>query len=309
MAMEQIDTKKLNPLQIWILAARPRTLPAAAAPVIVGSTLALVDGKFRFGPALAALLAALLLQIGANIANDVFDYHRGADTSARLGPLRVTQAGLLKPDQVLRGMWLVFGLAGLLGLYLAMVAGWPVILIGLLSILSAIAYTGGPFPLGYYGLGDLFVFLFFGLAGVCGTYYVQAGGLSAAALWSSIPVGLLITAILVVNNLRDIDTDRAAGKHTLAVRLGAHGAQAEYLFCLAGAYAAPLVMTLFTITSAWGLLAWFSLPLADRLIRSVLHDKGRLLNRALAGTGQLALIFAVLFSLGLILGKIIFIGR
>jgi 1,4-dihydroxy-2-naphthoate polyprenyltransferase len=295
------NPEKLTAFQIWLLAARPRTLPAAAAPVIVATALAFVDGKYRFFPALAALLAALLLQIGANIANDVFDYHRGADTSQRLGPLRVTQAGLLRPEQVLRGMWLVFGLVALLGLYLVAVAGWPVLLIGLLSILSAIAYTGGPFPLGYNGLGEVFVFLFFGVAAVCGTYYVQALELSPAAAWASIPMGTLIVAILVVNNLRDIDTDRQAGKRTLAVRFGEKGARIEYLLCLVVAYATPLLMALAGVTSYWGLMAWLSLPPAWRLLQTVFTVKGRPLNRVLGGTGQLTLLFGILFSLGNIL--------
>ncbi len=160
--------------QIWLMASRPRTLPAAAAPVIAGSAAAFSTGHFDLLPALAALFGALLLQIGANYANDVFDYHKGADTAGRVGPVRVTSAGLLTPGQVKAGMWVVFGLAVLCGLYLAIHAGWPVIAIGALSILGAIAYTGGPYPLGYHGLGELAVFLFFGLAAVCGTYYVQS---------------------------------------------------------------------------------------------------------------------------------------
>ncbi len=226
----------LNSLQIWMLASRPKTLPAAAAPVIVGSAAAFYEGAFHPGPALAALFGALLLQIGANLANDVFDFHRGADTAERLGPTRVTQAGLLSPRQVLVGMWICFGLAAILGVYLTLVAGWPVIVIGLTSIVAAIAYTGGPFPLGYYGLGDAAVFLFFGLAAVCGSYYVQALKLDWLAFWSALPMGFLITAILVVNNLRDIETDRAAGKRTLAVRFGAGGARKEFLYLVVGAF-------------------------------------------------------------------------
>jgi 1,4-dihydroxy-2-naphthoate octaprenyltransferase len=300
------EKSKLRTWQIWLLAARPRTLPAATAPVIAASALAYFDGKFRFGPALAALLAALLLQIGANIANDVYDYYRGADASGRQGPLRVTQAGLLRPRQVVEGMWVVFGLAAMLGIYLAIVAGWPVIVLGLLCIAAAIAYTGGPFPLGYNGLGDLFVFLFFGIAATCGTYFVQAGRVSAGALWTAVPMGLLITAILVVNNLRDIETDRAAGKRTLAVRLGARGTQIEYVLCLVGAYASPLIMALLGVIPVWGMLAWLSAPLAIYLARMIFTLKGRPLNRALAGTGQLVLAFAGLFSLGLVLYRLIF---
>ena len=288
-------------LQIWLLAARPKTLPAAAAPVIVGTTAAYSEGVFHFWPALAALLGALLIQIGTNFANDVFDFKRGADTSERLGPLRVTQAGLLSPHQVMLGMWLTFGLAALIGLYLIMVGGWPIIVIGLLSILSGIAYTGGPFPLGYNGLGDLFVFIFFGLVAVCGTYYVQAGSVSALAVWAAIPVGVLATAILVVNNLRDIETDRAAGKKTLAVRFGAKGAQLEYFWLLGLAYLAPLLMWLLGYSTPWVILTWLSLPLVKPLSDKVLREKGRPLNLALAGTARLELIYSFLLSLGLII--------
>jgi 1,4-dihydroxy-2-naphthoate octaprenyltransferase len=289
----------LTPLQIWLLAIRPKTLPAAAASTIVGAAAAFYDGMFRLGPAVACLLAALLLQIGANLANDVFDYYRGADTQARLGPVRVTQAGLLKPGQVLLGMWVVFGLAALLGLYLFLEAGWPVLLIGLASIAAAVAYTGGPFPFGYYGLGDLVVFIFFGPVAVCGTYFVQAGRVSSLSLWSSLPMGFLITAILVVNNLRDIATDRAAGKRTLAVRLGESGTRWEYLLCLAAAYLVPFLMGMVGF-SYWGLLSWFSLPLAASQTRLVWTQAGRPLNLALAGTGRLTLVYGLLFSLGLL---------
>ena len=284
----------------WMLAIRPRTLPAAAAGVVMGSALAWSDGFFRLDAALACLLTALLLQIGSNLANDVFDFERGTDTPERLGPVRVTQAGLLTPSQVKYGMAVVFGLAALFGLYLAWLGGWPIIVIGLAAILSAIAYTGGPFPLGYYGLGDLFVFIFFGLASVAGTYYVQAGFVSAAAWWMTIPPGLIITAILVVNNLRDIENDRKAGKHTLAVILGERATKTQYLLCMIAAY---LVLPL----AAWmgvipwsSLLAWFSLPLAVRATRLVFTERGRPLNAALAGTGQTALRFSILFWIGLL---------
>jgi 1,4-dihydroxy-2-naphthoate octaprenyltransferase len=300
-------TSPTNPqftfFQTWLLAARPKTLPAAAVPVMVGTAVAISERVFNPGPALAALLGALLIQIGTNLANDVFDYKKGADTTARLGPLRVTQAGLLSPGQVLAGMWLTFGLAALIGVYLVVVGGWPIVAIGLLSIASGLAYTGGPFPLGYNGLGDLFVFIFFGLVAVCGTYYVQAGMVSTVAWWAAVPVGLLATAILVVNNLRDIDTDRAAGKKTLAVRFGARGAQIEYILLLAGAYLVPLLMWLTSVSSAWTLLAWLSLPLVWPLVRLILHEKGRPLNQALAGTARLELVYGLLFSAGLIVGR------
>lgn len=299
--MSENRSQKPSRLEAWRLAVRPRTLPAAAAPVVLGTALALADGSFKPLPALAALCAALLLQIGANLANDVFDHLRGADTPDRLGPLRVTQAGLLSPAEVLRGMWVTFGLATLFGIYLAWVGGWAVIIIGLVSILAAIAYTGGPFPFGYYGLGDLFAFLFFGPVAAAGSYYVQAGRVSGLALLASVAVGLLVMAILVVNNLRDIDTDRAAGKRTLAVRLGVGGTRREYLACLAGAYLVPLLVGAAGMASYAGLLSWLSLPLAARLVRSIYGDQGRSLNRSLAGTGQLAFIFSLLFGLGLVL--------
>jgi len=290
-------TVRLRP---WLLASRPKTLPAAAAPVLVGTALAWQLGGFRPGPALAALAGALLLQIGANLANDVYDYQHGADTADRLGPLRVTQAGLLAPAQVKTGMWLVFGLASLCGLYLVLAAGWPVVVIGLCSILAAIAYTGGPYPLGYHGLGEWFVFIFFGLAGVMGTCYVQALRLSWTAFWAAVCMGLLTAAILVVNNLRDIVTDRAAGKRTLAARFGAAWARREYLALLAAAYLIPPALALAGAASPAVLLSWLSLPMALRLARFVCTQEGRPLNLALARTGQLELLFGVLFALGLL---------
>jgi 1,4-dihydroxy-2-naphthoate octaprenyltransferase len=287
----------------WGLAIRLRTLPAAAAGVITGSALAWYDGYFRLDAALACLLTALLLQIGSNLANDVFDYERGTDTAERAGPTRVTQAGLLTPSQVKMGMLVVFGLAALCGLYLAWLGGWPIILLGIAAIVSAIAYTGGPFPLGYYGLGDVFVFIFFGLAAVAGTYYVQAGFVSTAAWWMAVPPGLIITAILVVNNLRDLENDRKAGKHTLAVILGERGTKVEYLICMAAAYLMiPLAAGLGYIP--WlSLLTWASLPIAIRTARIVFTQKGRPLNAALAGTGQVALFFSILFWIGLFLSQ------
>jgi 1,4-dihydroxy-2-naphthoate octaprenyltransferase len=284
----------------WGLAIRPRTLPAAAAGVVTGSALAWYDGFFRLDAALACLFAALLLQIGSNLANDIFDFERGTDSPDRLGPTRVTQAGLLTPAQVKLGMAVVFGLAVLLGLYLAWLGGWPVILIGVAAIISAIAYTGGPFPLGYYGLGDLFVFIFFGLASVAGTYYVQAGFVSAAAWWMTIPPGLMITAILVVNNLRDLENDRKAGKRTLAVILGERNTRAQYLFCITIAYLTLPCAVWIGVLPWTSLVAWVSIPIAFRAARVVLTQKGRPLNGALAGTGQAALAFGLLFWVGLL---------
>lgn len=293
--MEQPSSK----LHTWVLAIRPRTLPAAAAGVVTGTALAWHDGHFRWDAFIVCLLVALLLQIGSNLANDVFDFERGTDTAERMGPTRVTQAGLLTPSQVKYGMAVVFGLAGLLGIYLAWIGGWVIIVMGMAAILSAIVYTGGPFPLGYYGLGDIFVFLFFGIAAVVGTYYIQAGSISSAAWWMTIPPGLIVTAILVVNNLRDLENDRKAGKHTLAVKFGEDGTKVQYILCIVIAY-------LILIPIAWAgmlpwttLLAWLSIPFAIQATRIVLTQKGRPLNAALAGTGKTALVFSILFWVGL----------
>src|SRR5882724_6200886 len=223
-------------LGAWVLASRPKTLSAAAVPVLVGTACAAGRGSLRWGPALAALLGALLLQIGANFANDVFDYEKGADTAARLGPTRAVQAGLLSARSMRLGMGLVFTLALGLGLYLTSVAGYVILVIGCASIASAIAYTGGPYPLGYHGLGDVFVFLFFGLVAVCGTVFVELGRVPGLALFCALPVGALATAILVVNNLRDRETDLGAGKRTLAVRFGRTFAIAQYRSLIAISY-------------------------------------------------------------------------
>lgn len=290
-----------SPLDIWVLAIRPKTLPAAAAATIVGSAVAFYEGTFDLLPALACLLTALLLQVGANLANDLFDYYRGADTAERLGPLRVTQAGLLTPTQVRNGMFVVFGFSLLLGVYLVWIAGWPVIVLGVTSIIAALTYTGGPFPFGYYGLGDLMVFIFFGPVAVVGTYFIQAREAFRPdlSLPASVPMGLLIVAILVVNNLRDIHTDRKTGKRTLAVRLGETGTRVEYSVCVALAYLSILWIW-FVGGGSGSLLAWLSLPLAWKQIRVVWTQSGRSLNLTLAGTGQLTLAFGVLLSVGMV---------
>lgn len=299
------SSKPLTHGQIWLLAARPRTLPAAAAPVIIGSAIAYADGSFRLLPALGTLAAALLLQIGANFANDVFDYQKGADTPGRLGPVRVTQAGMLKPGTVKAGMWITFALAALIGLYLAWISGWPIIAIGVAAILAALLYTGGPFPYGYRGLGEFFVFLFFGVAAVMGTYYIQAERFSLSAFIGSVPVGLLIVAILVVNNLRDIHTDRASGKNTLAVRLGVQGARQEYLLMVLLAYLITFMQALSRMASFWLLLPALTLPLAADLIVFVYKNEGKALNLALARTGQLVLYFSLAYSAACILARLL----
>ena len=299
--MPPMSKNKPTYLQIWLIAIRPKTLPAAAAPVIVGSALAFADHGFLFWPALACLLAALLLQIGSNLANDVFDYEKGADQEQRLGPTRVTQAGMLTPKEVKLGMLVVFSLSALLGIYLIFVGGWPILVLGLAAILSAIAYTGGPFPLGYHGLGDLFVFIFFGLAAVAGTYYVQLLSVTVAVWGMSVAMGLLTVAILVVNNLRDINNDRQTDKRTLAVRLGEQGTRLEYLVCLIGAYIVPIGLWGIGLLPVPSLLILVTIPLALRLAREIYSESGRSLNKTLAGTGRLELFFALTFALGLLI--------
>ena len=280
------------------MAARPKTLPAAAAPVVVGTALAVWDGLFRPLPATAALLGALLLQVGSNLANDVFDYQRGADAGERLGPQRVTQSGLLSPAEVRTGMWLTFAAATLCGAYLAWTAGPMVLAMGAAAILAALGYSGGPLPFGYHGLGDLFVFLFFGVIAVSGTYYVQAGRITITALAASVPMGLLIDNILVINNLRDISLDRTAGKKTLAVLIGARATRVQYNINLVLSYLVPLVLWWADLGPAGANLALLSLPLGIRLSRDLHHKEGRALNETLAGSGQMALLYAALFAAG-----------
>ncbi len=285
----------------WLLAARPATLPAAVAPVLVGTAVAYRDGHFRALPFLAALVAAVLIQIGANFANDWFDFRKGADTDARLGPIRVTQSGIFTERQIARATALAFGLATLVGLYLVAVGGWPILLVGLASIAAGIAYTGGPYPLGYHGLGDLFVFIFFGVVAVTGTYYVQANAVSGTALAASAPMGLLITAILVVNNVRDIETDRVAGKRTMAVRIGRRATRVQYALCVLGSYLFPPIMWTLGAASWLFWLPLLTLPVAVRLVRTVgTHVDGPTLNKSLKGTGLLQLVFGVLFAVCLL---------
>ena len=288
---------------VWIHALRIPTLAASVVPVVVGSALAWRHGAFHLGIALAALVGAVAIQIGTNLANDLYDFRKGADSGARLGPPRVLPRGWLSPRAVRDAMLGSFGLATLAGLYLVYRSGWPVVAIGLVSIASGVAYTAGPFALAYVGLGDLFVFLFFGLVAVVGTYYVQAGVIHPEALLAAIPVGALATAILVVNNARDIDTDRAAGKRTLAVLLGRSGARGEFVGLLLGAYGIPLGLWAQGLRSAWILLPLATVALATQATQAMLErEDGAALNRALIDTARLHAIFGLLFAIGIALG-------
>jgi 1,4-dihydroxy-2-naphthoate octaprenyltransferase len=287
----------------WLLAARPKTLPASISPVMVGTALALREGKFDPLVFIATLAAAVLLQVGANFANDVFDFLKGAD-KARQGPARVTQSGLLTPRQMLIGTGVVFGAAALIGVYLVAVGGWPILLIGAVSIACALAYTAGPFPLAYRGLGDLFAFVFFGVVAVMGAYFLQAKQFTPMSFLASLPNALFATCIIVVNNLRDIDTDRAANKLTLAVRIGDRPTRVEYTAMLVIAYLVPPVLWLlgFTRGAAW-LIPWVSAPIAYVLARDLWRTpRSPALNPILGRTAQLNLIFSVLFAAALLLG-------
>ncbi len=284
------------------MAARPRTLPAAVAPVLVGTALAQTRGSIDLIAFAAAMLGALFIQVGTNLSNDYSDARRGADTEDRLGPVRVTAGGLVPPRQVLVATYLSFAAAVLCGIYLIAVAGPVLLLIGAASILAGILYTGGPRPYGYEGLGEVFVFLFFGVVAVTGSYYVQRQDLPWEALVLAVPVGLLASAILVVNNVRDLDTDRRAGKRTLAVRLGRERTRTLYAAMLLAAYLTVGLPWVLDSLTAWLLLPWLTAPLAARLQRTVrTHADGPTLNAALAGTGQLEFFFCVLLAIGLLL--------
>ena len=290
-------------VKIWILAARLRTLPAAVAPVLVGTALAstLADA-FSVLAFIATLAGSLLIQVGTNLANDYSDARRGADTEERLGPVRVTAGGLVPPSQVLLATYLTFGLAVLVGIYLISISGWPLLVVGLLSILAGVLYTGGPRPYGYAGFGEIFVFLFFGLVAVAGTYYVQTVEVNWQAIALAVPVGLLASAILVVNNVRDIDTDRRAGKNTLAVRLGREKSRTLFAAMVLLSFPLALVPSLFGDLSFWPALSWLALVPAVPLIRTVqTHTDGPTLNECLAKTGQVQLLFCVLLSAGILI--------
>lgn len=294
-----VSTPRPGSTRAWLLASRPATLGAAVVPVAVGTACAMSAGGLAPLPALAALVGAVAIQIGTNLANDVFDFEKGADTADRLGPTRAVQAGLLSPADARRGMIVAFGVATVAGAYLALTAGPAVVVIGVLSIASGVAYTGGPYPLGYHGLGDVFVMAFFGFVAVCGTAFVQVGRVPPIAIWASLPVGALATAILVVNNLRDRETDALVGKRTLAVRLGARGARVEYALLLLVAHVVPPLLVALDLASAWGLLPLATAPFAGARLARVWRDDGRALNASLVGSARLLLAHGALLAVGI----------
>ena len=296
-----VAAERPSALRIWLMAARPRTLPAAVAPVLVGTSLAATQGTFKPLTFIAAMLGALFIQVGTNLSNDYSDARRGADTEDRLGPVRVTAGGLVPPRQVLIATYIAFGAAVLAGVYLIATAGWVLLLVGAASILAGVLYTGGPRPYGYEGLGEVFVFLFFGVVAVAGSFYAQTEELAWEAFVLAIPVGLLAAAILVVNNVRDLETDRRAGKRTLAVRLGRERARALFVGMVVLAFVtAPLPWILGSL-SPWLFLSWLAIPLAVPVIGVVrTRTDGPSLNGALAKTGMLQLVFCTLLSIGLL---------
>lgn len=300
--MAPTDAAAPNVVRIWLLAARLRTLPVGLAPVLVGTALAGAQGTFHPLRFAAALLGALFIQVGANLSNDYSDARRGADAEDRLGPVRVTAGGLVPPRQVLIATWVTFGLAVGCGAYLIAVAGWELLLVGAASIVAGVLYTGGPRPYGYEGLGELFVFLFFGIVAVVGSYFVQVERLAWEAFALAVPVGLLAAAVLVVNNYRDIDTDRRAGKRTLAVRMGRARTRGFFAALVYGAFLLTPVTWLLGELSAWVLLPLLAVPLAAPLVRTVRNrTDGPSLNEALARTGMLELTFCILLSAGVLL--------
>ena len=287
--------------RLWLVAARPRTLPAAIAPVLVGTALAISEDHFKALAFVAALIGSVFIQIGTNLSNDLSDARRGADTEDRLGPVRVTAGGLMPPRRVLIGTYVAFGVAVACGIYLTAEAGWQILVIGIASIVAGVLYTGGPRPYGYEGLGEVFVFLFFGVVAVVGSYFVQTEEVRWEAFALSVPVGLLASAILVVNNVRDIDTDRRAGKRTLAVKLGRQSAVRLFAVMVVGAYVVPVALAI-AKGWPWVLLPLASFPLAPPLVRTVgTRRDGPALNGALADTGRLLAVFSLLLAAGVVL--------
>jgi 1,4-dihydroxy-2-naphthoate octaprenyltransferase len=295
----------VSAVRLWVMAARPRTLPAAIAPVLVGTAAAVQEAHhLRVGAFVAALLGSVFIQVGTNLANDYSDARRGADAADRLGPVRVTSSGLVAPRRVLVATWVAFGVAVAAGIYLATVAGVVILIVGAASIAAGVLYTGGPRPYGYEGLGELFVFLFFGLVAVNGSYYVQLERLDWLPFGLSLAVGFISSAILVVNNVRDMETDRRAGKRTLAVRMGRERTRRLYVLLLVLAFASVPISLAAADGPAWGLLALAAAPLAVRPARAVMtRTDGPSLNGALAGTGALLAAFGLLLAAGLVIAS------
>jgi len=299
MINSEINT--ITKFDAWVLASRPRTLAAAVVPVIIGSSIAVHDDVFNPLAALLALICSLLIQVGTNFVNDLFDFLHGTDKKDRIGPLRVIASGLISKQEMKMGIYLTFGISFMLGLYLVYLGGMFILFIGIFSILAGIAYTAGPFPLAYNGLGDIAVFLFFGFVGTVGTYYVQANEITAMVFWSSVPVGALITNILVVNNYRDREEDRSNGKKTLIVIFGERFGRIQYLFFMVVSYAILFVVYFTFKKDIFVFLPLLSLPLAIKLIKMIYTLRGRELNKTLELTAKLSALYGLLFAAGILL--------
>lgn len=293
--------KNYNKFEIWVLASRPKTLFAAFVPVIVGTSIANAEGEINLIASVVALVCSILIQIGTNFSNDLQDFVRGADSKERVGPLRVINEGLITTSQMKTAIFIVFFTAFLLGLYLIYLGGVVILIIGVLSILAGLAYTSGPYPLAYHGLGDFAAFIFFGLIGTIGTYYLNTGEFSTISLIASIPVGALVTNILVVNNYRDLEQDKRAGKNTLAVKLGKTFSRYEFIILMTASFIVPLIIFLSYNVKGWVFLPYLTLPIAYKLILMMFKLTGPQLNKTLELTAKFSAIFGLLFSLGFLL--------
>ena len=293
-----IDKTKIDS---WIIASRPRTLLAAFVPVMVGSAVAFNEGKLKIILSLSALLCSLLIQVGTNFTNDLYDFLKGSDTTKRKGPRRVLASGLISVGEMKTAIVLTFLTAFLIGLFLVYHGGFVILVIGILSILAGLAYTAGPYPLAYNALGDIFVFMFFGIIGTVGTYYLHTNDLSIVSFISSIPVGALVTNILVVNNYRDIEEDKTAGKKTLAVKLGKNFTLYQFTFLIVLSFLVPLLLFAFFNASIWIFLPYLTLPIAYKVISMIYTLNGTQLNTTLELTARLSAIYGLLFSAGIIL--------
>lgn len=293
--------KSISKVDTWILASRPKTLLAAIVPVLIGTSIVSFETKVNFLAGAIALICAILIQIGTNFVNDLYDFLSGADTETRKGPTRALASGLISVTEMKVAIFFVFATTFLLGLYLVYISTWITLLIGILSIFAGIAYTAGPYPLAYNGLGDVFVFLFFGIVGTVGTYYVQVVDISPLVFWASIPVGALITNILVVNNYRDIDEDRVVGKNTLAVKMGRKFTRYQYLIFMILSYLILFVVYFTYNQSLFVFLPFLTLPIAVRLIKMIFKYRGEELNLTLELTAKLSAFYGLLFAVGILL--------
>ena len=291
----------MNKIESWLIASRPRTLLAAFVPVMVGSAVAFNEGKLKIILSLSALLCSLLIQVGTNFTNDLYDFLKGSDTTKRKGPRRVLASGLITVGEMKTAIVLTFFTAFLIGLFLVYHGGFVILVIGILSILAGLAYTAGPYPLAYNALGDIFVFMFFGIIGTVGTYYLHTNDLSIVSFISSIQVGALVTNILVVNNYRDIEEDKTAGKKTLAVKLGKNFTRYQFIFLIVLSFLVPLILFIFFNASIFIFLPYLTLPIAYKVISMIYTLNGTQLNSTLELTARLSAIYGLLFSAGIIL--------